>query len=310
MENKNTIDETIDIIDTEDTKEVQLLDNDEIEALSDTFSDDSTKMYLRDIRKYPLLTAEEEIELSKRIKAGDLEAKRTLTESNLRLVVSIAKKYINRGVAFIDLIQEGNVGLMKVVDKYDYTKGTRFSTYATWWIRQEIKRTITKQVKTVYTPMHIVDALARVNSTKNSLTTAFGYEPSDQELADALNMSVEELRNLLDNDFKTVSIDTPVGDDNNCSIGDLIEDTVFDSPEASMCKLDTRNQIDTALSKFSDRDSQIIKLRFGLIDGHEYTYEELSKMFNISRMGICKITQKITTALQSSTNLKLLYDNI
>ena len=273
------------------------------------YSDDGVKIYLKQIGQSPLLTSEEETELAIRIAEGDEEAKKKLMESNLRLVVSIAKRYTNRGMLFLDLIQEGNAGLSKAVAKFDYTKGYKFSTYATWWIRQAITRAIADTGKTIRVPVHMVETINKVKKTSTILLNRNGREPTPDEIAEELKMPVEKVREALRVSQDPVSLETPIGEEEDSHLGDFIpdNDAVLPDEAASIDFLD--EHLEEVLREcLSEREIRVIKLRFGLEDGHPRTLEEVGKEFNVTRERIRQIEAKALRRLRQPTRAKKLRD--
>ena len=292
------------ILDDED--EVEIIDDvDEMEGVS---TEDPVRMYLKEIGNVPLLTTEQEVELAKRVEAGDEEAKKQLTEANLRLVVSIAKKYVGRGMPFLDLIQEGNMGLMKAVDKFDYTKGYKFSTYATWWIRQAITRGIADTGRTIRVPVHMVETINKTLRMTRTLLQELGREPTPEEVAERLNVSVSRVREVLKISRDPVSLDTPIGEEDDSHLGDFIEDDSALSPADSAAFSMLRAELATALESLTDRERQVVKLRFGLEDGRARTLEEVGKEFNVTRERIRQIEAKALRKLRHPSRSKRLKD--
>ncbi len=292
------------ILDDED--EVEIIDD--VDVLEGVSTEDPVRMYLKEIGNVPLLSAEEEIELAKRVEAGDEEAKKQLTEANLRLVVSIAKKYVGRGMPFLDLIQEGNMGLMKAVDKFDYTKGYKFSTYATWWIRQAITRGIADTGRTIRVPVHMVETINKTLRMTRTLLQELGREPTPEEVAERLNVSVSRVREVLKISRDPVSLDTPIGEEDDSHLGDFIEDDSALSPADSAAFSMLRAELATALESLTDRERQVVKLRFGLEDGRARTLEEVGKEFNVTRERIRQIEAKALRKLRHPSRSKRLKD--
>ena len=245
--------------------------------------DDPVKVYLKDIGRVPLLTPEEEIELAIRIKDNDQEAKERLIQANLRLVVSIAKRYVGRGMMFLDLIQEGNLGLIKAVDKFDYTKGFKFSTYATWWIRQAITRAIADQGRTIRIPVHMVETINKVKKTSNMLLHRDGHDPTPEEIAEELNMPVEKVRDILRISQEPVSLETPIGEEEDSHLGDFIPDEDALSPADAAAMTFLKSKVNEVLETLTPREAEVLRLRFGLKDGTPQTLEEVGKEFNVTR---------------------------
>ena len=292
------------ILDDED--EVEIIDD--VDVLEGVSTEDPVRMYLKEIGKVPLLSADEEVELAKRMEEGDAEAKKKLTEANLRLVVSIAKKYVGRGMPFLDLIQEGNMGLMKAVDKFDYTKGYKFSTYATWWIRQAITRGIADTGRTIRVPVHMVETINKTLRMTRTLLQELGREPTPEEVAERLNVSVSRVREVLKISRDPVSLDTPIGEEDDSHLGDFIEDDSALSPADSAAFSMLRAELATALESLTDRERQVVKLRFGLEDGRARTLEEVGKEFNVTRERIRQIEAKALRKLRHPSRSKRLKD--
>ena len=292
------------ILDDED--EVEIIDD--VDVLEGVSTEDPVRMYLKEIGNVPLLTTEREVELAKRVEAGDEEAKKQLTEANLRLVVSIAKKYVGRGMPFLDLIQEGNMGLMKAVDKFDYTKGYKFSTYATWWIRQAITRGIADTGRTIRVPVHMVETINKTLRMTRTLLQELGREPTPEEVAERLNVSVSRVREVLKISRDPVSLDTPIGEEDDSHLGDFIEDDSALSPADSAAFSMLRAELATALESLTDRERQVVKLRFGLEDGRARTLEEVGKEFNVTRERIRQIEAKALRKLRHPSRSKRLKD--
>ena len=292
------------ILDDED--EVEIIDD--VDVLEGVSTEDPVRMYLKEIGNVPLLTTEQEVELAKRVEAGDEEAKKQLTEANLRLVVSIAKKYVGRGMPFLDLIQEGNMGLMKAVDKFDYTKGYKFSTYATWWIRQAITRGIADTGRTIRVPVHMVETINKTLRMTRTLLQELGREPTPEEVAERLNVSVSRVREVLKISRDPVSLDTPIGEEDDSHLGDFIEDDSALSPADSAAFSMLRAELATALESLTDRERQVVKLRFGLEDGRARTLEEVGNEFNVTRERIRQIEAKALRKLRHPSRSKRLKD--
>ena len=292
------------ILDDED--EVEIIDD--VDVLEGVSTEDPVRMYLKEIGNVPLLTTEQEVELAKRVEAGDEEAKKQLTEANLRLVVSIAKKYVGRGMPFLDLIQEGNMGLMKAVDKFDYTKGYKFSTYATWWIRQAITRGIADTGRTIRVPVHMVETINKTLRMTRTLLQELGREPTPEEVAERLNVSVSRVREVLKISRDPVSLDTPIGEEDDSHLGDFIEDDSALSPADSAAFSMLRAELATALESLTDRERQVVKLRFGLEDGRARTLEEVGQEFNVTRERIRQIEAKALRKLRHPSRSKRLKD--
>jgi RNA polymerase primary sigma factor len=270
--------------------------------------DDPVRMYLKEIGRVPLLTAEEEVELAKRIEMGDEAAKRKLAEANLRLVVSIAKRYVGRGLLFLDLIQEGNLGLMKAVDKFDYRKGYKFSTYATWWIRQAITRAIADQARTIRIPVHMVETINKLMRTSRQLLQELGRDPTVEELAEAMDMEPEKVREILKISQEPVSLETPIGEEEDSHLGDFIEDQEALAPAESASFIMLKEQLDSVLNTLTEREQRVLKLRFGLDDGRPRTLEEVGQIFGVTRERIRQIEAKALRKLRHPSRSKKLKD--
>ena len=270
--------------------------------------DDPVRMYLKEIGRVPLLKSEEEVELAKRMEDGDEEAKRRLAEANLRLVVSIAKRYVGRGMLFLDLIQEGNLGLIKAVEKFDYRKGYKFSTYATWWIRQAITRSIADQARTIRIPVHMVETINKLIRVSRQLLQELGREPSPEEIAREMNISEEKVREIIKIAQEPVSLETPIGEEEDSHLGDFIEDHEARAPaeEASFTLL--REQLDEVLKTLTDREQRVLRLRFGLDDGRARTLEEVGQKFGVTRERIRQIEAKTLRKLRHPSRSKKLKD--
>ena len=270
--------------------------------------DDPVKVYLKEIGRVPLLTAEEEQVLAMRIADGDQQAKQRLAEANLRLVVSIAKRYVGRGMQFLDLIQEGNLGLIKAVDKFDYTKGFKFSTYATWWIRQAITRAIADQARTIRIPVHMVETINKVKKTNSQLLLKNGRDPTAEEIADELQMPVEKVREILRVAQEPVSLETPIGEEEDSHLGDFIPDDDALAPADAASMLLLKEQLGEVLKTLTAREEKVLSLRFGLEDGHPRTLEEVGKEFNVTRERIRQIEAKALRKLRHPSRSKKLKD--
>ena len=280
----------------------------EVDVLEGVSTEDPVRMYLKEIGNVPLLTSEQEVELARRVEAGDEEAKKALTEANLRLVVSIAKKYVGRGMPFLDLIQEGNMGLMKAVDKFDYTKGYKFSTYATWWIRQAITRGIADTGRTIRVPVHMVETINKTLRMTRQLLQELGREPTPEEVAERLSVPVSRVREVLKISRDPVSLDTPIGEEDDSHLGDFIEDDTALSPADSATFSMLREELANALESLTERERQVVKLRFGLEDGRARTLEEVGREFNVTRERIRQIEAKALRKLKHPTRSKRLKD--
>ena len=270
--------------------------------------DEPERMYLKENRKVPLLPADEEIELAKRMEQGDEEAKRRLCEANLRLVVSIAKRYVGRGMLFLDLIQEGNLGLIKAVDKFDYTKGYKFSTYATWWIRQAITRSIADQARTIRIPVHMVETINRLIRVSRQLLQTYGREPSPEEIAEEMNISVEKVREIQKIAQEPVSLETPIGEEEDSHLGDFIPDEDVPAPAEAAAFSMLKEQLIEVLDTLTEREQKVLKLRFGLEDGRARTLEEVGKEFDVTRERIRQIEAKALRKLRHPSRSKKLKD--
>ena len=280
----------------------------EVDVLEGVSTEDPVRMYLKEIGNVPLLTSEQEVELARRVEAGDEEAKKALTEANLRLVVSIAKKYVGRGMPFLDLIQEGNMGLMKAVDKFDYTKGYKFSTYATWWIRQAITRGIADTGRTIRVPVHMVETINKTLRMTRQLLQELGREPTPEEVAERLSVPVSRVREVLKISRDPVSLDTPIGEEDDSHLGDFIEDDTALSPADSATFSMLREELANALESLTERERQVVKLRFGLEDGRARTREEVGREFNVTRERIRQIEAKALRKLRHPSRSKRLKD--
>lgn len=295
------------------SEEEELSDEDLVMSIEgvDAFADDSVRMYLREIGKIPLLSQEEELELANRAVKGDKEAKDKLAEANMRLVVSIAKRYSGRGLDFLDLIQEGNTGLLRAVEKFDPDKGFKFSTYATWWIRQAVTRAIADQARTIRIPVHMVETINKVLRTTRRLTQELNREPSNEEIAAAMNMEVDKIENVMRIKQDIASLDASVGrdgDDEESVLGDFIEDSERDSPEDATANQILKEQIAVILSTLSEREQKIIKLRFGIGGGRPHTLEEVGNEFSVTRERIRQIEAKALSKLRKHKDTKKLHE--
>ncbi len=270
--------------------------------------EDPVRMYLKEIGKVPLLTAEEEIELAKRMELGDQEAKKRLAEANLRLVVSIAKRYVGRGMLFLDLIQEGNLGLIKAVEKFDYRKGYKFSTYATWWIRQAITRAIADQARTIRIPVHMVETINKLIRVSRQLLQELGREPTPEEIAEEMNMPVDSVREILKISQEPVSLETPIGEEEDSHLGDFIQDDNVPVPADAAAFTLLKEQLVEVLSTLTDREQKVLRLRFGLDDGRARTLEEVGKEFNVTRERIRQIEAKALRKLRHPSRSRKLKD--
>ena len=279
------------------------------DALADSFStDDPVRMYLKEIGKVPLLNPEEELELATRMSQGDEEARHRITEANLRLVVSIAKRYVGRGMLFLDLIQEGNLGLIKAVEKFDHTKGYKFSTYATWWIRQAITRAIADQARTIRIPVHMVETINKTIRVSRQLLQELGHDPSAEEIARELDMPVEKVRDILKISQEPVSLETPIGEEEDSHLGDFIPDEDASEPSEAASFSLLREQLEEVLDTLAPREKKVLELRFGIVDGRTRTLEEVGKEFNVTRERIRQIEAKALRKLRHPSRSKKLRD--
>lgn len=295
----------------QEIRQGELLPQVSLEELSDIESvsiSDPVRMYLREIGKISLLTPEEEVELAKRVEEGDEEAKKKLTEANLRLVVSIAKKYIGRGLSFLDLIQEGNLGLIRAVEKFDYRKGFKFSTYATWWIRQAITRAIADQARTIRIPVHMVETINKLIRVSRQLVQQLGREPTIEEIAQALGLPPEKVEDIQKIAQEPVSLETPIGEEEDSQLGDFLEDKESPNPEDATAGQLLREQLEEMLGELTEREREVLRLRFGLEDGHAHTLEEVGKRFNVTRERIRQIEAKALRKLRHPSRSKRLRD--
>ena len=271
---------------------------------------DPVRMYLKEIGVVPLLSSEEEKELAIAVENGDLEAKQRLAEANLRLVVSIAKRYVGRGMQFLDLIQEGNMGLMKAVDKFDYSKGFKFSTYATWWIRQAITRAIADQARTIRIPVHMVETINKLVREQRNLLQELGQDPTPEQIAERMDMTPDKVREILKIAQEPVSLETPIGEEDDSHLGDFIEDEVIENPVDYTTRVVLREQLDEVLDTLTDREENVLRLRFGLDDGKMRTLEDVGKVFNVTRERIRQIEAKALRKLRHPSRSKQLKDFI
>ncbi|MGF7141880.1 RNA polymerase primary sigma factor [Anaerotaenia torta] len=295
----------------EDAEDVQS----EVEALTNSsysMSDDPVHLYLKEIGNYPLLTMADEVDLAKKIADGDEYARQLLAESNLRLVVSIAKRYVGRGLSFLDLIQEGNLGLIKAVEKFDYLKGYKFSTYATWWIRQAITRSIADQSRTIRIPVHMSEVINKTYRVSRNLLQELGREPTEQELSVAMNLPIDKIREILKVSADPISLDTPIGEEDDSHLGDFISDESMMGPEEAASYSILKDQITKLLDTLTEREQRVLILRFGLKDGRSRTLEEVGKEFNVTRERIRQIEAKALRKLRHPSRAKMLkgYDII
>lgn len=293
----------------EEIKDLQISEEEIDLSLPEGISiDDPVRMYLKEIGKVPLLSADEEVELAKRMENGENEAKRRLAEANLRLVVSIAKRYVGRGMLFLDLIQEGNLGLIKAVEKFDYRKGYKFSTYATWWIRQAITRAIADQARTIRIPVHMVETINKLIRVSRQLLQELGREPHPEEIAKEMNMSVEKVREIMKISQEPVSLETPIGEEEDSHLGDFIPDDDAPAPAEAAAFTLLKEQLIGVLDTLTAREEKVLKLRFGLDDGRARTLEEVGKEFNVTRERIRQIEAKALRKLRHPSRSKKLKD--
>ena len=284
------------------------IDLDAIDLLEGIGTEDLVRMYLKEIGTVPLLSAEEELRLAKRKAEGDVSAKERLIEANLRLVVSIAKRYTGRGMSFLDLVQEGNLGLIKGVEKFDYTKGYKLSTYATWWIRQSVTRALADQARTIRVPVHMVETINKMSKMQRKLTLELGYEPSVAELSAALDMSEDKVMEIMQIAREPASLETPIGEEDDSNLGDFVADGNVVTPEGNVESVMLREHIDALLGDLKERERQVIVLRFGLEDGHPRTLEEVGKEFNVTRERIRQIEAKALRKLRNPVRSKRIRD--
>ena len=296
-----------DIDDLEEVENIKVEDVD-LTNMDGVSIDDPVRMYLREIGKIPLLTYDEELDLAKRILTGDEEAKQKLAESNLRLVVSIAKKYVGRGMLFLDLIQEGNMGLIKAVEKFDYTKGYKFSTYATWWIRQAITRAIADQARTIRIPVHMVETINKLIRTSRHLLQKNGREPTPEEIAEEMEIPVEKVMEIQKIAQDPVSLETPIGEEDDSHLGDFIQDDDSPAPQDSAAYTMLKEQLNDVMGTLTSREAKVLRLRFGLEDGKARTLEEVGKEFNVTRERIRQIEAKALRKLRHPSRSKKLRD--
>lgn len=284
------------------------IDIDAVDLLEGIGTEDPVRMYLKEIGTVPLLSAEEELRLAKRKAEGDEYAKERLIEANLRLVVSIAKRYTGRGMSFLDLVQEGNLGLIKGVEKFDSTKGFKLSTYATWWIRQSVTRALADQARTIRVPVHMVETINKMSKMQRKLTLELGYEPSVTELAEALEMSEDKVMEIMQIAREPASLETPIGEEDDSNLGDFVADSNVVTPEGNVESVMLREHIDALLGDLKERERQVIVLRFGLEDGHPRTLEEVGKEFNVTRERIRQIEAKALRKLRNPVRSKRIRD--
>jgi RNA polymerase primary sigma factor len=300
------LDDDIDIPDSELEEEETLVDP--VELAAEYNLDDPVRMYLKEIGQVPLLSAEEEQELARRVAEGDQSAKNKLTEANLRLVVSIAKKYAGRGLHILDLIQEGNTGLIRAVDKFDYTKGNKFSTYATWWIRQAITRAIADQARTIRVPVHMVEVINKATRCNRKLVQELGREPTLEEIADELNLPIEKIIEANRTAADTLSLDTPVGDEEDTTIGSFVEDDNTPGPADATSNALLAEALGEILNTLTDREADVLRLRFGMYDGKTHTLEEVGQIFGVTRERIRQIENKAIRKLRHPSRAKKIRD--
>ena len=306
-------DESALLVDDEDDEfehdsEEEEIDLSAIDILEGVGTEDPVRMYLKEIGTVPLLTTEEELNLAKRKQEGDEYAKQKLIEANLRLVVSIAKRYTGRGMSFLDLVQEGNLGLIKGVEKFDYTKGFKLSTYATWWIRQSVTRALADQARTIRVPVHMVETINKMSKMQRKLTLELGYEPSVTELADALGMTEEKVMEIMQIARGPASLETPIGEEDDSNLGDFVADSNVLTPEGNVESVMLREHIDALLGDLKERERQVIASRFGLEDGHPRTLEEVGKEFKVTRERIRQIEAKALRKLRNPVRSKRIRD--
>ena len=305
----------IEELDDVDDSDIVLTDEDDVDmekidlSVPDGISiEDPVRMYLKEIGKVPLLSADEEVELAKRMAEGDEDAKKRLAEANLRLVVSIAKRYVGRGMLFLDLIQEGNLGLIKAVEKFDYHKGFKFSTYATWWIRQAITRAIADQARTIRIPVHMVETINKLIRVSRQLLQELGREPTPEEIAAELDMPVERVREILKISQEPVSLETPIGEEEDSHLGDFIQDDNVPVPAEAAAQTLLKEQLDEVLDTLTEREQKVLRLRFGMDDGRARTLEEVGKEFDVTRERIRQIEAKALRKLRHPSRSRKLRD--
>ncbi len=301
----------IEIVEDDGGESIAPASNEELESVlsADGISiDDPVKVYLKEIGRVPLLSAEEEVELAIRMSEGDVAAKKRLSEANLRLVVSIAKRYVGRGMQFLDLIQEGNLGLIKAVEKFDHTKGFKFSTYATWWIRQAITRAIADQARTIRIPVHMVETINKVKKVNSQLLHENGHEPTNEQIAEKLEIPVEKVREIMRVAQEPVSLETPIGEEEDSHLGDFIPDEDAPAPSDVASHTMLKEQLAEVLSTLTPREEKVLRLRFGLEDGRSRTLEEVGKEFNVTRERIRQIEAKALRKLRHPSRSKKLKD--
>ena len=296
------------ILDVDDEPTEEELENIEFSVPDGVSIEDPVRMYLKEIGKVPLLSADEEVELAKKMETGDLDARKRLAEANLRLVVSIAKRYVGRGMLFLDLIQEGNLGLIKAVEKFDYRKGYKFSTYATWWIRQAITRAIADQARTIRIPVHMVETINKLIRVSRQLLQELNREPTPEEIAKEMNMPVERVREILKISQEPVSLETPIGEEEDSHLGDFIKDENVPVPDKAAAYTLLREDLDEVLKTLTEREQKVLCLRFGLEDGRARTLEEVGKEFNVTRERIRQIEAKALRKLRHPSRSRKLRD--
>lgn len=296
------------IVDLEDEEGEPDLEKEDLSVPEGTGAEDPVRAYLKEIGRVPLLNAEEEMELAKKADQGDDEAKKKLAEANLRLVVSIAKRYVGRGMQFLDIIQEGNLGLIKAVEKFDYQKGYKFSTYATWWVRQAITRALADQARTIRIPVHMVETINKIGRVKRELVQELGREPTTGEISERAGLSSEKVMEILQIGQDLVSLESPVGEEDDSHLGDFIADEKATSPEDAAEKEMLREQLNTALAYLTEREEKVLRLRYGLDDGRERTLEEVGAIFEVTRERIRQIESKALRRIRCSANGRKLKD--
>ena len=296
------------ILDVDDEPTEEELENIEFSVPDGVSIEDPVRMYLKEIGKVPLLSADEEVELAKKMETGDLDARKRLAEANLRLVVSIAKRYVGRGMLFLDLIQEGNLGLIKAVEKFDYRKGYKFSTYATWWIRQAITRAIADQARTIRIPVHMVETINKLIRVSRQLLQELGREPTPEEIAAELDMPVDRVREILKISQEPVSLETPIGEEEDSHLGDFIQDDNVPVPAEAAAQTLLKEQLDEVLSTLTEREQKVLRLRFGMSDGRARTLEEVGKEFDVTRERIRQIEAKALRKLRHPSRSRKLRD--
>ena len=298
------------ILDVDDEPTEEELENIEFSVPDGVSIEDPVRMYLKEIGKVPLLSADEEVELAKKMENGDLEARKRLAEANLRLVVSIAKRYVGRGMLFLDLIQEGNLGLIKAVEKFDYRKGYKFSTYATWWIRQAITRAIADQARTIRIPVHMVETINKLIRVQRQLLQELGREPYPEEIAKEMSLPVDRVREIQKISQEPVSLETPIGEEEDSHLGDFIQDDNVPVPAEAAAFTLLKEQLSEVLGTLTDRERKVLQLRFGLVDGRARTLEEVGKEFNVTRERIRQIEAKALRKLRHPSRSRKLKDNL